>query len=839
MPKITSRFPRSLKRLKCKPSVNYQCGGKCQPLKNNCKKMALGMAKNGLEYLKAVEDRKTRIAAVNAKRGDRRQYAVDDLGNVSRGVTGREADPNKRVYKGAGTAIDKTGFWLMDENFDRSRFPDFDMPDGAKNDAAIAKKFYSDLVRKYDPSNGGSPEQVANARKLYDQLLVLIELGGGDKKLSQSRKTEPQSSIPKLSVDPSKDKKGFWLMDENFDRSRFTDFDLPDNATRDAAVAKKVYLDLSRKYHPDAGGSDEQMANVRKLYDQMSALVEMNKPTKPSSKKPKYDNGLRIKDVSTSDTKTSSKSKLRPGAKFLAEAGLSPRIQERDGMKAIANALDTKTKLDTGSYEIGQRGSGSTHLGELDIIRLNKPSKQYPMGSASVADSTGDRQVLDMGRLIDGVERQMLAKKAIAIGMPKDRIGRMDNTALKKAIEKESPVSDVDKAIAPLEELAKLRVDGGSASPQVRSDKTQGQQLLDYIAGKTKTKPKGIRMKEGEMIISDKKTAGITEPEWKRESWIGPSYVTSFESAQNGASILKKKGKVPVITGTAKAGFSVYTREQLKPPTKQGIVEAETKSLQEIDNAINQFKNHTKQADKISSEYNDLKFSPKLDELSRGTEVFAPQYNRESNSYDYKPAVVTGVPQKGQEVSYRFADGKTGKTYYGQLRNKDYDPVRSSEISKKRVEHGANYDDLYQKSRSSESALSSLDSFIEEFGYHSRGFSDEDMAIKLMLTKGTGNFAEAADYIEKFMIGKAYGYTAKQDRTSSTWKDKYQKIDDRLTDIAKLLREWDKSPDAVPTRVIELYSGDKPANFSEPLNAIKSHRQRLSKMRQISRRYKR
>ena len=162
--------------------------------------------------------------------------------------------------------------------------------------------------------------------------------------------------------------------------------------------------------------------------------------------------------------------KLKPGARFLAEAGLSDRIREREGMKAIANSLDTKTKLDTGSYEIGRRGSGSTHLGELDVIRLNKPSKQYPMGSASVIDSTGDRQVLDMGRLMDGVERQMLAKQAIAIGMRKDQIGRMDNTALKKAIDKESPVSKAYKAIAPLEELAKLRTDGGKPSqPKAKS----------------------------------------------------------------------------------------------------------------------------------------------------------------------------------------------------------------------------------------------------------------------------------------------------------------------------------------------------------------------------------
>ena len=107
MIKAASRFPkrfntpRGQRRLKCNVPTNYQCGGKCQTIKNKCNKEALGMAKDGLAYLKAVEERKARIAAVNAKRGGRSQYVVDDRGNVGRGAQGREADPNKRFYKGA------------------------------------------------------------------------------------------------------------------------------------------------------------------------------------------------------------------------------------------------------------------------------------------------------------------------------------------------------------------------------------------------------------------------------------------------------------------------------------------------------------------------------------------------------------------------------------------------------------------------------------------------------------------------------------------------------------------------------------------------------------------
>ncbi len=63
------------------------------------------MAKNGLEYLKAVAERKARIAKVNARRGGRSLYELDNRGYISRGTEGREADPGKRVYKGGKLAV--------------------------------------------------------------------------------------------------------------------------------------------------------------------------------------------------------------------------------------------------------------------------------------------------------------------------------------------------------------------------------------------------------------------------------------------------------------------------------------------------------------------------------------------------------------------------------------------------------------------------------------------------------------------------------------------------------------------------------------------------------------
>jgi hypothetical protein len=69
---------------------------------------------------------------------------------------------------------------------------------------------------------------------------------------------------------------GFWLLDGNFDRSRFTDFDVPQDAFYKASIARKFHKELSRRYHPDKGGTEEQMANLNRLLDQSLALVEMN-----------------------------------------------------------------------------------------------------------------------------------------------------------------------------------------------------------------------------------------------------------------------------------------------------------------------------------------------------------------------------------------------------------------------------------------------------------------------------------------------------------------------------------------------------------------------------------
>ena len=72
------------------------------------------------------------------------------------------------------------------------------------------------------------------------------------------------------------DEVGFWLRDRNFDRAKFEDLGVTEKATEMESEAKKIYKELSQRYHPDSGGSDEQMANINKLKKQMLSVVKLN-----------------------------------------------------------------------------------------------------------------------------------------------------------------------------------------------------------------------------------------------------------------------------------------------------------------------------------------------------------------------------------------------------------------------------------------------------------------------------------------------------------------------------------------------------------------------------------
>lgn len=79
-----------------------------------------------------------------------------------------------------------------------------------------------------------------------------------------------------LANTPEFDWVGFWLQDGNFERSNFEDFGTPADATYKESAARKFYKELARRYHPDLGGTNEQMANIKLLEDQMLGMVVLN-----------------------------------------------------------------------------------------------------------------------------------------------------------------------------------------------------------------------------------------------------------------------------------------------------------------------------------------------------------------------------------------------------------------------------------------------------------------------------------------------------------------------------------------------------------------------------------
>lgn len=101
------------------------------------------------------------------------------------------------------------------------------------------------------------------------------------------------------------DKNGYLLKDKNFERADFEDFDIPAKVFKSEVEAKKVHRELAKRYHPDLGGSAEQMANLNILFDQILDKIRKDRerkgrsPTNPKQKKspPKKTPKDSLKDI--------------------------------------------------------------------------------------------------------------------------------------------------------------------------------------------------------------------------------------------------------------------------------------------------------------------------------------------------------------------------------------------------------------------------------------------------------------------------------------------------------------------------------------------------------------
>ena len=114
-----------------------------------------------------------------------------------------------------------------------------------------------------DKLNAPSYEQIK------EQLLKLKQ---------ENQFLQKENEILKDSISKTKDfdEVGFWLLDKNFNRSNFSDFEISEEQTKIESKANLFYKKLAQKYHPDKGGTEMQMSNLNRLYEQMMALVAMN-----------------------------------------------------------------------------------------------------------------------------------------------------------------------------------------------------------------------------------------------------------------------------------------------------------------------------------------------------------------------------------------------------------------------------------------------------------------------------------------------------------------------------------------------------------------------------------
>jgi hypothetical protein len=121
---------------------------------------------------------------------------------------------------------------------------------------------------KFTPAAGGAAvadntsELQAKAKQLEERLSALE---------AENKQLKSQASGPEQFDEP-----GFWLKDKNFERANFADFGVPDDALEMESRAEAFYKNLAKKYHPDKGGSAEQMQNINKLRKQMLSIVKLN-----------------------------------------------------------------------------------------------------------------------------------------------------------------------------------------------------------------------------------------------------------------------------------------------------------------------------------------------------------------------------------------------------------------------------------------------------------------------------------------------------------------------------------------------------------------------------------
>lgn len=149
-------------------------------------------------------------------------------------------------------------------------------------------------------------------------------------------------------------------------------------------------------------------------------------------------------------------SEKKAGAKYLEDPSTNQFMRRHKGVIEITRAIDENNGVvDTGLREDGSRGStpsGAIKWGEVKVLKLNKPGKQTPMGTASVIDPFGKRSVIDLSVLADGVKEELIRKSSKIntenfITKPKQAEGKAQSTLNSKANEPDKVDKQVSSSI--------------------------------------------------------------------------------------------------------------------------------------------------------------------------------------------------------------------------------------------------------------------------------------------------------------------------------------------------------------------------------------------------------
>jgi hypothetical protein len=107
----------------------------------------------------------------------------------------------------------------------------------------------------------------------------------------------------------------------------------------------------------------------------------------------------------------------KKGLRYLQDTTTNDFARTHKGVIAIADAIDNNNGIvDTGLLDNGKRGftpGSAVKYGKIKVLRLNKPSKSNPYGTATVIHpSDGSERIFHLIQLADGVRDEINRKTA-------------------------------------------------------------------------------------------------------------------------------------------------------------------------------------------------------------------------------------------------------------------------------------------------------------------------------------------------------------------------------------------------------------------------------------------